>query len=90
MTPCLVTSDVGLRLSRCAMPSRKEVEREILKINKEISDNKWQIKNEVLSDRQKQVKRNKITQLKATRKDLTKQVEGFLPETVRTYGVQNR
>ena len=59
------------------MPSRKEVEREILKINKEISDLKWQIKNEVLSDRQKQVKRNKITQLKATRKDLTKQVEGW-------------
>ena len=77
MTPCLVTSDVGLRLSRHAMPSRKEVEREILKINKEISDLKWQIKNEVLSDRQKQVKRNKITQLKATRKDLTKQVEGW-------------
>ena len=77
MTPCLVTSDVGLRLSRCAMPSCKEVEREILKINKEISDLKWQIKNEVLSDRQKQVKRNKITQLKATRKDLTKQVEGW-------------
>ena len=77
MTPCLVTSDVDLRVSRCAMPSRKEVEREILKINKEISDLKWQIKNEVLSDRQKQVKRNKITQLKATRKDLTKQVEGW-------------
>ena len=66
MTPCLVTSDDGIRVSRSAMPSRKEIEREILKINKEISDLKWQIKNEVLSERQKQVKRNKITQLKAT------------------------
>ena len=82
MTPCLVTSDVGLRLSRRAMPSRKEVEREILKINKEILDLKWQIKNEVLSDRQKQVKRNKITQLKATRKDLMKQVEGWRVQRV--------
>ena len=77
MTPGLVTSDDGIRVSRRAMPSRKEIEREILKINKEISDLKWQIKNEVLSDRQKQVKRNKITQLKATRKELTKQVEGW-------------
>ena len=77
MTPCLVTSDDGIRVSRSAMPSRKEIEREILKINKEISDLKWQIKNEVLSERQKQVKRNKITQLKATRKELTKQVEGW-------------
>ena len=82
MTPCLVTSDDGLRLSRRAMPSRKEVEREILKINKEISDLKWQIKSEVLSDRQKQVKRNKITQLKATQKDLTKQVEGWRVQRV--------
>ena len=56
---------------------RKEVEREILKINKEIAEIKWQIKNEVLTDRQKEVKRNKIRELKATRKDLTKQVEGW-------------
>ena len=77
MTPYLVTSDYGLRLSRRTMPSCKVVEREILKINKEIAELKWQIKNEVLTDRQKEVKRNKIRELKATRKDLTKQVEGW-------------
>ena len=38
---------------------------------------KWQIKNEVLMDRQKEVKRNKIQEFKATRKDLMKQVEGW-------------
>ena len=59
------------------MPSRKEIEREILKINKEIADLKWPIKNEVLTDRQREVKRNKIREFKATRKDLTKQVEGW-------------
>ena len=59
------------------MPSRWEVEREILKINKEIADIKWSIKNEVLTDRQKEVKRNKIRELKAIRKNLTKQVEGW-------------
>ena len=46
--------------------------REILKINKEIADIKWSIKNEVLTDRQKEVKRNKIRELKAIRKNLTK------------------
>ena len=59
------------------MPSRKEIETEICKINKEISDLKWQIKNEVLTPRQKAVKLNKIKVLKATRKELTKQVEGW-------------
>ena len=34
-------------------------------------------KKEVLTDRQKEVKRNKIREMKATRKDLTKQVEGW-------------
>ena len=77
MTPCIVTFEYDLKLFRCTMPSRKEVEREILKINKEIEKLKWQIKNEVLTDRQREVKRNKIRQLKATRKDLTKQVEGW-------------
>ena len=78
MTPCLVTFECDLKLFRRSnMPSRKEVEREILKINKEISNLKWQIKNEVLTDRQREVKRNKIRELKATRKDLTKQVEGW-------------
>ena len=76
MTPCLVTSDDDLKLQTRMMPSRKEVEREILKINKEIGEIKWQIKNKVLMDRQKEVKRNKIRELKATQKDLTKQVEG--------------
>ena len=59
------------------MPSRREVGCEILKINKEIAEIKWQIKNEVLTVREKEVKRNKIRELKVTRKDLTKQVEGW-------------
>ena len=59
------------------MPSRKEIETEIRKINKEIADLKWQIKNEVLTARQKAVKLNKIKVLKATRKELTNQVEGW-------------
>ena len=57
------------------MPSRRE--REILKINKEIADIKWSIKNEVLTDRQKEVKRNKIRELKGIWKNLTQQVEGW-------------
>ena len=78
MTPCLVTFEYDLKLFRHSnMPSRKEVEHEILKINKEISNLKWQIKNEVLTDRQREVKRNKIRELKATQKDLMKQVEGW-------------
>ena len=78
MTPCLVTFEYYLKLFRRSnMPSHKEVECEILKINKKISILKWQIKNEVLTDRQREVKRNKIRELKATRKDLTKQVEGW-------------
>ena len=78
MTPCLVTFEYDLKLFKCSnMPSCKEVECEILKINKEISNLKWQIKNEVLTDRQREVKRNKIRELKATQKDLTKQVEGW-------------
>ena len=77
MTPCLVTFFDVFNVTRRSMPSRREVEREILKINKEIEDLKWQIKNEVLTQRQKQVKRNKIRQLKATQKELTKQVEGW-------------
>ena len=77
MTPCIVTFEYDLKLFRCTMPSHKGVEREILKINKEIEKLKWQIKNEVLTDRQREVKRNKIRQLKATRKDLTKQIEGW-------------
>ena len=77
MTPCLVTSDDDLRVQRCMMPSRRELEHEILKINKKIVEIKYQIKNEVLMDRQKEVKRNKIQELKVIRKDLMKQVEGW-------------
>ena len=77
MTPCLVTSFDVSNMTRRRMPSRRDVEHEILKINKEIAEIKWQIKNEVLTQRQKEVKRNKIRQLKATRKELTKQVEGW-------------
>ena len=77
MTPCLITSFDVFNAQRRTMPSRRKVECEILKINKEIAEIKWQIKNEVLTVRQKEVKRNKIRELKATRKDLTKQVEGW-------------
>ena len=66
-----------LNVQRRMMPYRREVEREILKIIKEIADIKWSIKNEVLTDRQKEVKRNKIRELKTIRKNLTKQVEGW-------------
>ena len=38
MTPCLVTSFDVFNMQRCRMPSRREVEREILKINKEIAE----------------------------------------------------
>ena len=67
MTPCIVTFEYDFKLFRhTTMPSRKEVEREILKINKEIANLKWEIKNEVLMDRQREVKRNKIRELKVT------------------------
>ena len=56
MTPCIVTFEYDLKLFGRTMPSRKEVECEILKINKEIENLKWQIKNEVLTDSQKEVK----------------------------------
>ena len=60
MTPCLITSFDVFNVQRRRMPSRREVGHEILKINKEIAEIKWQIKNEILTDRQKEVKRNKI------------------------------
>ena len=44
MTPCLVTSFDVLNVQGCMMPSRREVEREILKIKKEIANIKWSIK----------------------------------------------
>ena len=58
-------------------PSCKDVEKEIAKINKEIAALKWSLKNDVLTPRQRDVKSNKIKALKATRKELTKQVEGW-------------
>ena len=58
------------------MPSRREIEKEIQKINKEIAKLHWDIKNEVLTPRQKAVKNNKIKELKKMRKVLMKQVEG--------------
>ena len=96
MTPCLVTSFDVLNVQRHMMPSQREVEREILKINKEIEDIKWSIKNEVLTDRQKEVKRNKIRELKAIRKKLDKASGGLesstclLPKTIGTYRTGSR
>ena len=59
------------------MPPRKDIEKEIAKINKEIDQIKWQLKNEVLTPRQRDSKLEKLQRLKTTRKDLTKQVEGW-------------
>ena len=59
------------------MPSHKEIEKEIQKINKEIAKLQWDLKNEVLTPRQKVVKQNKLKQLKKTRKELMQQVEGW-------------
>ena len=88
MTPCLVTFEYDLKLFRhCNMPSHKEVECEILKINKEISNLKWQIKNEVLTDRKREVKRNKIRVKSHSKRpnEASRRVEGLvslLPETI--------
>ena len=60
------------------MPSkRKDVEREISKINKEISDLKWALKNEVLTAKKRQEKKDKISELKKVRKELTKTIDGW-------------
>ena len=80
MTPCPVTSGDDFKLltrTSEGMPSCKEIEKEIQKINKEITKLQWEVKNEVLNPHQKTVKKNKIKQLKKTRKDLMKQVEGW-------------
>ena len=58
-------------------PKRKDVEKEIAKINKEISDLKWSLKNDVLSAKKRQDKKEKISELKKVRKDLTKMIEGW-------------
>ena len=60
------------------MPSkRKEVENEIAKINKEIGALKWALKNDVLTAKKRQDKIDKIKELKKTRKDLTKTIDGW-------------
>ena len=59
------------------MPPHKDIEKEIVKINKEIDHIKWQLKNKVLTPRQRDSKLEKLRRLKATQKDLTKQVEGW-------------
>ena len=59
------------------MPPCKDIEKEIVKINKEIDQIKWQLKNEVLTLGQSDSKLEKLRRLKTTRKDLTKQVEGW-------------
>ena len=59
------------------MPSRKEVEKEISKINKEIANLKWSLKNEVLTQTKWAQKIQKIKDLKKTRMELTQQIEGW-------------
>ena len=55
---------------------RKEVESEIAKINKEIENLKWAIKNHVLTAKKRQEKIDRIKELKKIRKDLMKTIEG--------------
>ena len=59
------------------MPSRKEVEKEISKINKEIANLKWSLKNKVLTQEKRGQKIQKIKDLKKTRTELTQQIEGW-------------
>ena len=59
------------------MPSRKEVEKEISKINKEIANLKWSLKNEVLTQEKQAQKIQKIKDLKKTHTELTWQIEGW-------------
>ena len=59
------------------MPLRKEVEKEISKINKEIANLKWSLKNEVLTQVKRAEKIQKIKDLKKTHTELTQQIEGW-------------
>ena len=59
------------------IPSRKEVEKEISKINKEIANLKWSLKNEVLTQVKRAEKIQKIKDLKKTCMELTQQIEGW-------------
>ena len=78
------------------MPSRKEVEKEISKINKEIAHLKWSLKNEVLTQVKLAEKIQKIKDLKKTCTELTQQIEGWRVKRVLSqkqegmYGIQNR
>ena len=63
--------------SFATMPLRKEVEKEISKINKEIANLKWSLKNEVLTQTKRAQKIQKIKDLKKTRTELTQQIEGW-------------
>ena len=63
--------------SFAAMPLRKEVEKEISKINKEIANLKWSLKNEVLTQEKRAQKIQKIKDLKKTCMELTQQIEGW-------------
>ena len=86
----------AVKMCKEGMLSRKEVEKEIQKINKEIAKLQWDLKNEVLTPRQKVVKQNKIKQLKKTRKgaDTTgrrlESPEGLFTEAVRYVRIQKR
>ena len=59
------------------MPSRKEVEKEISKINKEIANLKWSLQNEILTEVKRAEKIQKIKDLKKTCMELTQQIEGW-------------
>ena len=82
--------------SFATMPLRKEVEKEISKINKEIANLKWSLKNEVLTQEKRAQKIQKIKDLKKTCTELTQQIEGWRVKRVSShkavgmYGIQNR
>ena len=63
--------------SFATMPSRKEVEKEISKTNKEIANLKWFLKNEILTQEKQAEKIQKIKDLKKTCTELTQQIEGW-------------
>ena len=76
------------------MPPRKDIEKEIAKINKEIDQIKWQLKNEVLTPRQRDSKLEKLRCFEDNKKGPYKtggRVEGAtceLTEAIGRYGVQ--
>ena len=66
------------------MSSRKEVDKEISKINKKIANLKWSLKNEVLTQAKQAQKIQKIKDLKKTHTELTQQIEGWRVKRVST------